>query len=114
MEVKTIAVDLANSVSQLHGVDSKGRPLLRKRLTQEKMPPFMANLPRCVTGMEAWGSAHYSAREIQKLGREVKLINPRFVKARVKSNKSDPNDTEEICQAVSRFSMRFVPVKTVE
>jgi transposase len=113
MEVKTIGIDLAKSIFQLHGVDSKGRMSLRKRLTREKVLPFMANLPRCVVGMEACGSAHYSAREIQKLGHEVKLINPKFV-SYVKSNKSDPNDAEGICEAVSRPSMRFVPVKTVE
>ena len=114
MEVKTIGIDLAKSVFQIHGVDGTGRRLLRKRLTREKVPAFMANLPRCVVGMEACGSAHYWAREIQKLGHEVKLINPKFVKAYVKSNKSDPNDAEGICQAVSRPSMRFVPVKTIE
>jgi transposase len=114
MEIKTIGIDLAKSVFQLHGVDSEGRPLLRKRLTREKVLPFMANLPRCVVGMEACGSAHYWAREIQKFGHEIKLINPKFVKAYVKSNKSDPNDAEGICEAVTRPSMRFVPVKTVE
>ena len=80
MEVKTIGIDLPKSVFQLHGVDSKGRMSLRKRLTREKVLPFMANLSRCVVGMEACGSAHYWAREIQKLGHEVKLINPKFVK----------------------------------
>ena len=58
MEIKTIRIDLAKSVFQLHGVDSKGRMSLRKRLTREKVLPFMANLPRCVVGMEACGSAH--------------------------------------------------------
>ncbi len=88
--------------------------MLRKRLTREKVLPFMANLLRCVMGMEACGSAHYWAREIQKLGHEIKLINPKFVKAYVKSNKSDPKDAEGICQAVNWPSMRFVPVKTME
>jgi len=88
---------------------------LRKRLVREKLLAFVAtNLPRCVIGMEACASAHHWAREIGKVGHEVKLINPKFVKAYVKSNKSDPNDAEGICEAVSRPSMRFVPVKTVE
>src|SRR6516225_6644722 len=78
-------VDVAKSVFQLHGVDSRGRVVLRKRLAREKLLEFVANLPRCVIGMEACASAHHWAREIGKLGHEVKLINPRFVKAYVKS-----------------------------
>jgi transposase len=114
VQVTTIGIDLAKSVFQLHGVDGKGQAVLRKRLTRQNLLAFMANLPRCLVGMEACGSAHYWAREIGKLGHEVKLINPKFVKAYVKSNKSDPNDAEGICEAVLRPSMRFVPVKTVE
>lgn len=114
MQLRTIGIDLAKSVFQLHGVDAQGRTALRKRLRREKVLPFLANLPRCVVGMEACGSVHYWAREIQKLGHEVKLINPQFVRAYVKSNKSDPNDAEGISEAVSRPAMRFVPVKTTE
>ena len=76
---------------------------MRKRLAREKLLAFVANLPRCVIGMEACASAHHWAREIGKLGHEVKLINPKFVKAYVKSNKSDPNDAEGICEAVNRL-----------
>jgi len=114
MQVTTIGIDVAKNVFQLHGVDSRGRVVLRKRLVREKLLAFVANLPRCVIGMEACASAHHWAREIGKVGHEVKLINPKFVKAYVKSNTSDPNDAEGICEAVSRPSMRFVPVKTVE
>jgi transposase len=114
MQVRTVGIDLAKNVFQVHGVDARGRAVLRMRLTREKVLAFLANLPRCVVGMEACGSAHHCAREIQKLGHEVRLINPKFVKAYVKSNKSDPNDAQAICEAVSRPSMRFVPVKTLE
>ncbi len=114
MKVITIGIDLAKSVFQLHGVDSKGRTVLRKRLSRAQLPGFLANLPRCVVGMEACASAHHWAREIQKLGHDVRLVNPRFVKAYLKSNKSDPNDAEAICEAAGRPSMRFVPVKSVE
>jgi len=114
VQVRTVGIDLAKNVFQLHGVDRNGRTVLRKRLTREKLSAFMANLPRCLVGMEACGSAHYWAREFGKLGHEVKLINPKFVKAYVKSDKSDQNDAEGICEAVTRPSMRFVPVKTPE
>jgi len=76
--VKTIDIDLAKTVFHLYTVDSKGRTLRRKRLPREKVLPFMANLSRTVVGTEACGSAHYWAREIQKLAHEVKLINPTF------------------------------------
>ena len=114
MKVKTIGIDLAKSVFQIHGVDGKERTILRKRLSRVQLLPFLANLPRCVVGMEACGSAHHWGREIQKLGHEVRLVNPRFVKAYIKSNKSDPNDAKAICEAAGRPSMRFVPVKSVE
>ena len=113
MQITTIGIDLAKNVFQLHGVDSKGRAVLRKRVVREKLLALVANLPPCVIGMEACASAHHWAREMRKLGHEARLINPKFVKAYVKSNKSDPNDAEGICEAVGRPSMRFVPVKTV-
>ena len=95
MQITTIGIDVAKNVFQLHGVDSRGRVVLRKRLVREKLLAFVANLPRCVIGMEACASTHHWARETGKLGHEVKLINPKFVKAYVKSNKSDPNDAWE-------------------
>jgi transposase len=81
MQVTTIGIDVAKSVFQLHVMDSRGRVVLRKRLPREKLLADVANLPRCVIGMEACASAHQWAREIEKLGHEVKLIYPRFVKA---------------------------------
>jgi transposase len=71
----------------------------------------MAQLPACLVGMEACGGAHYWAGEIAKLGHEVKLMSPRFVRPYVKSSKNDARDAEGICEAVARLSMRFVAVK---
>ena len=75
---------------------------------------YFANLEPCVVGMEACGSAHYWARQLQSLGHEIRLISPQFVKPYVKGNKHDIADTEAICEAVSRPTMRFVPIKNVE
>lgn len=74
----------------------------------------MANTKANVVAMEACGTAHYWSRKMQELGHNAKLINPKFVKAYVKSNKNDFNDAEAICEAASRPNMRFVPVKTIE
>ena len=113
MKITTIGVDLAKSVFQVHGVDERGKAVLRKQLKRKDMLSFFANLEPCVIGMEACGSAHHWARELTKLGHTVRLMAPQFVKPYVKSNKSDRNDAEAICEAVGRPNMRFVPVKTV-
>lgn len=113
MNIKRIGLDLAKQVFQVHGVDSHEQPVLRKKLKREQMLAFFRNLPPCLIGMEACSGAHYWARELQKLGYTVKLIAPQFVKPYVKANKNDANDAEAICEAVSRPSMRFVPIKTV-
>jgi transposase len=114
MKITTIGVDLAKSVFQVHGVDGQGRTSLRKQLKREQMAAFFVNLPPCLIGMEACGSAHYWARKLQALGHTVKLIAPQFVKPYVKSNKHDAADAEAICEAVQRPHMRFVPIKNVE
>ncbi|HIJ83322.1 MAG TPA: IS110 family transposase [Magnetococcales bacterium] len=111
--ITVLGVDLAKSVFHLHGVDQQGKVVLKKRLDREKMLPFFANLPPCLIGLEACSSSHYWAREIRKLGHDVRLMNPIFVKPYVKNDKNDYNDAEGICEAVSRPSMRFVPIKTV-
>lgn len=113
MEVTTIGLDLAKNVFQLHGVDMKGRPVLRKRLTRNKVLPFFSNLKPCLVGIEAQGSSNYWARELIRLGHEVKIMSPQFVKPYIKSSKNDQNDAEAICEAVSRPNMRFVPLKSV-
>lgn len=114
MNIKRIGLDLAKQVFQVHGVDSHEQPVLRKKLKREQMLAFFRDLPPCLIGMEACSGAHYWARELQKLGHTVKLIAPQFVKPYVKANKNDANDAEAICEAVSRPTMRFVTIKTVE
>ena len=114
MEITTIGVDLAKNVFQVHGVDERGKVVLRKQLRREQMAEFFAKLPPCLIGMEACGSAHHWARVLQGQGHSVRLIASQFVKPYVKSNKNDAADAEAICEAVARPSMRFVPVKSVE
>lgn len=114
MNVTTIGIDLAKNVFQVHGADARGKAIVRKQLRREQVKAFFVNLPPCLIGMEACGSAHYWARELQSLGHTVKLVAPQFVKPYVKSNKNDVADAEAICEAVSRPTMRFVPIKTVD
>lgn len=114
MKITTIGIDLAKNVFQLHGVDAQGKTVLRKQLKREQMAAFFVNLPSCLLGMEACGSAHYWARKLQSLGHTVKLMAPQFVKPYVKTNKNDAADAQAICEAVTRPSMRFVPIKNVE
>ncbi|WP_342271790.1 IS110 family transposase [Candidatus Tisiphia endosymbiont of Parasteatoda lunata] len=114
MEVTTIGIDIAKRIFQIHGVDKNGKTILKKKLMREQVLTFMANVPKCLVGMEACGGASYWARELIKLGHNVKLMAPQFVKPYVKTNKNDQADAEGICEAVARPSMRFVPIKTVE
>lgn len=111
-EVITIGIDLAKSVFHLHGVDAEGRPALRRQLRRSQMLEFFQRQPACLIGMEACASAHYWARELGRLGHEVRLMQPSYVKGYVKRGKTDKADAEAICEAVSRPSMRFVPVKS--
>jgi transposase len=114
MKITTIGVDLAKNVFQVHGVDERGKVVLRKQLKRKEVTKFFANLPPCLIGMEACGSAHYWARKLAQFGHEVRLMPPQFVKPYVKTNKNDRNDAEAICEAVGRPNMRFVPVKSAE
>ena len=114
MKITTIGLDLAKNVFQIHGANINGKPVLRKKLRRDQMMAFFANLEPCLIGMEACGSAHHWARQLQSLGHEVRLISPQFVKPYVKSNKHDVADAEAICEAVTRPTMRFVPIKNVE
>ena len=111
MQIATIGLDIAKSSFQVHGADACGKVVLRKRLRRGKLLEFFANLPRCRVGMEACGGAHYWARELTKLGHEVRLMPPQYVKPYVKTNKHDAADAEGCCEAVQRPTMRFVPVK---
>ena len=112
-EVSTIGIDLAKSVFQVHGVDAAGTVVIKRQLKRKDVLAFFAKLPPCLIGMEARGTAHYWARELTKLGHTVKLMPPNYVKAHLKRGKTDAADAEAICEAVSRPSMRQVPVKTV-
>lgn len=114
MQVSTIGIDLAKNVFQVHGVDAQGRTVVTRQLRRAKVIEFFSGLSPCLVGMEACGTAHHWAREIIKLGHDVKLIPPSYVKAYVRRQKNDAADAAAICEAVSRPSMRFVGVKTVE
>jgi len=114
MKITTVGIDLAKNVFQVHGIDEHGKAVLKKQLRREQMGPLLANLPPCVIGMEACGSAHHWARKLQGFGHTVRLMAPQFVKPYVKTNKNDAADAEAICEAVGRPNMRFVPIKNVE
>ena len=114
MEITTIGLDLAKRVFQVHGVDATGKVIVRKALRRAQVLPFFAKLPPCLIGMEACGTSHHWARELSRLGHEVKLMPPAYVKAYVKRGKTDAADAEAICEAVTRPSMRFVPIKSRE
>jgi transposase len=114
MNITTVGIDLAKNVLQVHAVDVRGKVVLRKQFKRIEVSAFFANLPPCLIGMEACGSAHYWGRTLQQFGHTVRLIPPQFVKPYVKSNKNDAADAEAICEAVSRPQMRFVPLKSVE
>jgi transposase len=113
-EVKTIGLDIAKSVFQIHGVDAGGAVVIRKRITRPKLLEFFAALPSCLVGIEACPTAHYWGRQLQTLGHAVKLLPPSYVKAYLKRSKNDANDAAAICEAVTRANMRFVPTKTLE
>ena len=113
-EISIIGLDLAKEVFQIHAADKDGRCVLRKQLKRREVLRFFAQLDSCIVAMEACGSAHYWARQIAKLGHAVRLVPPSYAKAYVKRGKSDSIDAEAICEAASRPTMRFVPVKTIE
>ncbi|NIP17670.1 MAG: IS110 family transposase [Xanthomonadales bacterium] len=111
-DVSTIGLDLAKNVFQVHGVDGSGKTVIRRQLRRGQVLPFFKRLPPCLVGMEACATSHYWAREITALGHEVRMMPARYVKPYVKRNKNDLADAEAICEAVTRPSMRFVPIKT--
>jgi transposase len=113
-EVSTIGLDIAKSVFQVHGVDVAGAVVIRKRVSRARVLEYFSDLPPCLIGIEACPSAHHWGRELQALGHTVRLIPPSYVKAYLKRSKNDANDAAAICEAVTRPSMRFVPIKTKE
>lgn len=113
-EITTIGLDLAKNVFQIHAVGAAGQVLARRQLRRAELLKFFGKLPACLVGMEACGTSHYWAREIAALGHTVKMMPPAYVKPYVKRGKTDSADAEAICEAVTRPTMRFVPVKTIE
>jgi len=112
-DVTTLGIDLAKNVFQLHGADERGKKVLSRRVQRSRLLEHIANLPPCLIGMEACGGSHYWARKFREFGHEVKMMSPQFVKPYVKSNKNDAADAEACCEAVTRPTMRFVPIKEV-
>src|SRR6202040_1668838 len=114
MQVTTIGLDIAKNVFQVHAIDTAEKVVVRKQLRRSQVLEFFKALPSCLIGMEACATAHYWARELRKLGHDVRLMPARDVKAYVKRDKTDAADAAAICEAVSRPSMRFVALKTPE
>jgi transposase len=114
MQITTIGLDIAKNVFQVHGIDAKEKMVVRKQLRRSQVIAFFKALPPCLIGMEACATAHYWARELTKLGHEVRLMPAKDVKAYVKRNKNDAADAEAICEAVRRPTMRFVRIKSPE
>ncbi len=112
--VTTIGIDLGKRVFQIHGIDLSGKVFIRRSVKRRDVLAFAAQLPPCVIGMEACATAHHWARELGRLGHEVKLIPPAYVKAYVRRQKNNAADAAAICEAVTRPAMRFVPVKSAE
>ena len=114
MQITTIGLDIAKNVFQVHGIDATEKVVVRKQLRRSQVLAFFKALPPCLVGMEACATAHYWARELTKLGHQVRLMPAKDVKAYVKRNKNDAADAEAICEAVRRPTMRFVQVKSAE
>jgi len=112
MNVSIIGMDIAKSVFHVHAIDASGAVVERRKLPRRKVVEFFAGLSPCIVALEACGSAHYWGRALQDLGHEVRLVPPAYVKAYVKRGKNDAVDAAAICEAASRPSMHFVPVKS--
>ena len=114
VKMTRIGIDLGKSAFHVHAVGRDGKVVIEKRFTRRALVRFLGELAPCVVGVEARGGVHHWARVLRDLGHEARLMSPQFVKPYVKSNKNDFRDAEAICEAVSRPSMRFVPVKSIE
>lgn len=114
MQIKRVGLDLAKQSIQVHGVDREERVQLKRSMKRATVLPMFAKMPPCLVGMEACSGSHYWARELRRLGHEVRLMAPKLVKPYTQGQKNDANDAAAICEAVSRATMRFVTVKTIE
>ena len=114
MKITTVGIDLAKDVIQVHAIDEHGKAVVKKAMKRGKVLEYFANLPPCLIGMEACGSAHHWYRQLSQYGHTVKLMAPQYVKPYVKTNKNDAADAEAICEAVGRPNMRFVAPKNIE
>src|SRR5262249_28555532 len=114
MQVTTIGLDIAKNVFQVHGIDGDEKVVVRRQLRRGQVLRFFEELTPCLVGLEACATSHYWARELARLGHDVRLMPAEDVKAYVKRNKNDAADAEAICEAVRRPTMRFVQVKTAE
>ena len=114
MEVKVVGIDIAKRHFQVHGVSASGAITIRRKLSRDGFLKFLADLSPCLVGLEAGSGTHHWAREIARLGHDVRLMPPQFVRPYVKTNKNDAADAEACCEAVQRPGMRFVPVKSLE
>ena len=107
MNINSLGIDIAKNIFQLHGVDSMGKTILKKRIAREQLNSYVANLPVCTIFLESCSGSNYWARTFQQYGHTVKLISPQFVKPFVKTNKNDANDAQAIVEAGIRPSMHF-------
>ncbi len=114
MKVTTVGLDLAKNVFQVHGIDDTGNVIVGRSLRRRQVMPFFDKLEPCLIGVEACGTSHFWARELEALGHEVKLKPPKYVKPYVKRGKTDAADAEAIAEAVRRPTMRFVAIKSAE
>src|SRR5271169_3604360 len=114
MQIATIGLDIAKNVFQIHGIDAAEKVIVRKQLRRGQVMAFFEALAPCLVGMEACATSHHWARELTKLGHEVRLMPAKDVKAYLKRNKNDAADAEAICEAVRRPTMRFVRIKSAE
>ena len=112
--VAAVGLDLAKHVFQVHSVDASGRVVVAKAIRRNKLLEFFASLPPCLIGLEACGSAHYWARELIKLGHDARMMPPAYVKPYIRRQKNDASDALAICEVVTRPSMRFVGVRSLE